>query len=120
MINRDYESKEHALAVAKEAVWLAWQACGGPSGMGFLRNNPGADKEAVWKNAYGNEDYKTRHGAPEDVYADYVFGRMMKLYFRIAGNSLNIPTDECRRDYQSWCGKYPTYSALFDAAEVTK
>jgi hypothetical protein len=118
-MERNYSSNEEALAVAKEVMWLAWVAAGGPSGAGFLRDKPGADKEAVWKNAYNNEDYSgRRHGPAEQVSADYVFGRMLKLTFRVKGNTITHRDEEPRWDYQSWCGKYKTYAALFDAAET--
>lgn len=111
-----FKSHEEALAVAKEALWLAWNAVGGAGGMGIFQNKPGATKEEVWTQAYDQLDYSTRHGDAGDVHADYVFGRMMKLNFRIDANKLEISENECRRDYQAWCGKYPTYAALFDAA----
>lgn len=31
--------------VAKRIFWLAWQACGGPFGMGILQNHPGANED---------------------------------------------------------------------------
>jgi hypothetical protein len=118
MSERKYDSDAEALAVAKEALWLAWQAAGGPSGMGFLQDNPAADKEAVWDRAYNKGDYFGRHGMDDcAVNADYVFGRMLKLRFEIHGAVLEIPDDIPRRDYQGWCGKYKTYQALFEAAE---
>lgn len=123
MEKRTYSSPEEALAVAKEAMWLAWNAAGGPFGMGVLQNNPGADKEAVWDQAYNMGDYTGKHdGRPESVNADYVFGRMLKLRFKIVGASLEFPDYEPRWDYQGWSGKqYQTFAALFDAAEsVTK
>ena len=120
-MERKYESNEKALAVAKEAIWLAWQACGGPSGYGLMRDKPSADRDAVWKQAYERGDYSGRHPGerPEDVSADYVFGRMMKLYFKVKGDTISHNDSTPRRDYQAWCGRYPTYAALFDAAEQT-
>lgn len=117
MEKREYKSAEQALAVAKEAMWLAWQAAGGAQGMGVFRNNPGAGKDDVWKNAYNQEDYSMRHGDASSVNADYVFGRMLKLYFRMNGATLEFRDDKPRGDYQSWCYVYKTYAELFDAAE---
>src|SRR3990167_7595155 len=121
MAIREYESAERADEVLKEAVWLAWQAAGGPSGMGFMRDNTDATKESVWDNAYNRGDYYGRgsvHG--NDLHADYVFGRMLKLRVRRPDAlSLEVHDYEPRRDYQSWCCVYPTFSALFDAAEKT-
>jgi hypothetical protein len=44
MSERKYKDHDEALAVAKEAIWLAWNAVGSPGGMGWLQNNPEADK----------------------------------------------------------------------------
>ena len=119
-MERKYESVEEALAVAKEAVWLAWKACGGIRGYGLLKNKPDADKEAVWDNAYEMGDYSGRAGRAEgSVNADYVFGRMMKLRFNIKGDTIEFPSHEPRGDYQSWCYVYKSYVALFDAAMAT-
>lgn len=111
-----FASNEIAFAVAKEAVWLAWNACGGPMGFGFFRDAPGSDKEAVWNQAYNNLDYAVRHGGPEEVNCDYVFGRMMKLRFTVEDGVLTFGDYEPRGDYQSWCHRYKTFRALFDAA----
>lgn len=119
-MERTYSSNEVALAIAKEAMWLAWNAAGGPSGMGFMQNKPDADKEQVWDRAYNRGDYIGGHrDLPERVDADYVFGRMLKLRFSIKGNALDFPDHEPRGDYQGWCYKFKTYAALFDAAEAS-
>ena len=110
---------DKAIEIAKEALWLDWQSCGSPWGMGVLQDNPEANKEAVWGNAYNKGDYPGgRLGLREEskVDADYVFGRMMKLCFKVTEDSINIPEDECQIDYQSWCKDYKTYKALFTAA----
>lgn len=118
MAHFKYGSKEEALAVAKEAIWLAWVAAGGPSGNGFLRDNPSANKDQVWDCAYNMRDYAGRGSMPEGrVNADYVFGRCMKLRFEIKGDTLEAPDYEPRRDYESWCYKYKTFLDLFRAAE---
>ena len=118
-MERKYDSNEAALNVAKEAVWLAWNACGGPAGMGFMQDRgPNQDRDTVWKHAYDQRDYTMRHGPAEQVSCDYVMGRMMKLTFTIKDGTIKHNDYEPRRDYQSWCGKYPTFAALFDAAEA--
>jgi hypothetical protein len=107
-MERKYANAEQALNVAKEAMFLAWQACGGPK----------QDRETVWDHAYNERDYSGgRREGSKHVNADYVMGRMMKLRFKIDGDSIDIPDHEPRRDYQAWCGQYQTYAALFDAAE---
>lgn len=105
--------------VAKEMVWLAWQACGGPLGLGVLQNRPDATKDDVWKNATRAGDYsgsRFKRGSAGEVCADYVFGRMMKLYFRYGDNWVEIRDAEPRPDYQAWCSKYASYEELVGAA----
>lgn len=118
-MKRKYESEQRASAVLKEALYLAWIAAGGTRGMGTLQDNPNADKECVWDQAYNKKDYFGRHPSDgKDLNADYVFGRMVKLSVsRPSDTELDIPDHEPRSDYQSWCRKYPSYAALFDAAE---
>ncbi len=107
--------------VVKRAMFLAWQACGGPLGMGVLRDNPSADEDRVWQAAYNREDYpggnKFGDNKPGQVYADYVFGRMMK--FGLQWNETSVSFNDygpLRPDYQAWCRKYPTVTALLQAA----
>lgn len=118
-MERNYSNNEEALNVAKRALYLAWKAAGGTAGYGFLQDRGEQSEDNVWKQAYDMGDYSGRRaGTPsERIDADYVFGRMLKLYFTVKGNTINHGDQEPRRDYQAWCGKYPTYAALFDTAE---
>jgi hypothetical protein len=113
--------------VVKEAFWLAWNACGSPLGMGMFQDNPRATKEDIWNNLNQGKlggDYPNmekvnvlRPNSKGDLYADYVFGRMMKLGFEWDGDGVTIDENRTlRRDYQGWCGKYPTYLSLIEAA----
>jgi hypothetical protein len=104
--------------IAKEMFWLAWQACGGPEGMGFLQNRPNATKEEVWSMVTGQAmgDYPVPIGKGSRPYADYVFGRMMKFGVEIHEDHLLIQDSKPRNDYQSWCRVYPTHDALLKAA----
>lgn len=102
--------------VAKRMMWLAWQAVGGPFGMGVLRDNPGAGEDQVWANVVTSGDYACSQNKPGDVHADYVFGRMMKLSVKWGDDFVEVPTYAPTRDYQAWCHKYPTYEALAQAA----
>jgi hypothetical protein len=120
-MERKYSNPEEALNVAKEAVYLAWIACGGTSGMGaFQDRGPIQEREKVWDHAYNERDYAGGHkGQSGSINCDYVMGRMMKLRFVVDGDALkNISDSTPRGDYQSWCFKYKTYAALFDAAEA--
>lgn len=108
----------------KEALWLAWQACGGPVGLGFLQDHPQATKEEVLAAVVTARDYGgSPHLQPQPssdggvyVNADYVFGRMMKLRVTIMVDSIKIDAGEPTPAYQAWTTTYPTYEALFTAA----
>lgn len=119
-MERKYGSKEEALEVAKEAVYLAWKACGDPAGYGvFQDRGPDQDREKVWEHAYNERDYYGRNPADEKrINCDYVMGRMMKLRFKLDGEKITHHDYELRRDYQAWCAKYPTFASLFEAAEL--
>jgi len=117
-MERKYSSTDEAVAVAKEALWLAWNAAGGPSGYGFFRDKPSATKEDVWQNAITSGDYSGVRASAERIDADYVFGRMLKLRFRVNGSALDVPDYQPRGDYQGWCHQYSSFAALFDAAEA--
>ncbi len=118
-MERKYQSNEQALSVAKEALWLAWNACGGPAGMGFMQDKPGADKDAVWKQTVTRGDYSGVGTEDKSrIDADYVFGRMMKLRFSVKDNAVNVPENTPHPAYQGWCNRYKTYADLFNAAEM--
>lgn len=117
-VTNDFPMEE----IVKEMFWLAWQACGGPLGMGFLQNNPGATRDSVWDNVAKRGDYP--EGSPKmlvaepagAVHGDYVFGRMVKLYLSFSDGEIDLLGGDPRIDYQAWCGKYETNQALVDAA----
>jgi len=107
-------------AFAKRAMFLAWQACGGPLGMGVFQDHPGADEDAVWANIMRAGDCPggtnlegfRRSG---EAYADYVFGRMMKFSLSFKDDGLETRDGDWRPDYQAFCHKYPDPTALFNA-----
>jgi hypothetical protein len=112
---------ERPQEVVKEAFWLAWQACGGPLGMGWLQNKSDVTKYQVWSNVrtagdYGKGGSVMKPDKPGEAYGDYVFGRMMKLRIKWGLDYVEVGDGEPRIDYQAWCGKYPTYQALVEAA----
>lgn len=100
-MERKYTNQAEALEVAKEAMWLAYQASG-VVGMGVFQARDSVTKEQLIGD-YGLD-------------ADYAYGRMMKTYLTVKDNTLSC-NDTPRSDYQSWARKYPTYAALIDAAE---
>lgn len=109
-----YEMKGRGPEIAKEMVWLAWKACGGPIGMGVLQDQPNATKEDVWKSMACRGDYNCVSDLPKagKVDADYVFGRMMKLRFSFNADSVTCANSKPNPEYQGWCRTYPTYEDL--------
>jgi hypothetical protein len=109
--------------VVKEAFWLAWKACGGPLGMGFLQDKPNATKERVWEGVYNRNDYpggnNLNTNKPGKVYGDYVFGRMMKLWLEWDDKEVTVPDGVPNIEYQAWCGVYPDYQSLIAAAVLS-
>lgn len=110
MIKKAVSSPLTGEMVAKRMMYLAWQACGGTQGMGFMRNHPEATEDEVWQNVRTRGDYVRIPGQdkPGEVYADYVFGRMMKMGLTYAADSVSWHDSTPRRDYQAWCGVYRT------------
>jgi hypothetical protein len=103
----------NSTSVAEEMFWLAWNACGGPLGMGVFQNKPGATKAEVLDNIYRRGDYLNAEGT---AYADYVFGRMMKLGIKVTPDFIEVNDSKPTWDYQAWCTMYPDYESLFNAA----
>jgi len=104
-------------ALAKRAFWLAWQACLKPTGMGVLQDTPLASEEDVWSRVTGGGDNGLPRGSRfHELYADYIFGRMMKCDLAITEDGVEIPTTKPRHDYQGWCWAYETYENLIQAA----
>lgn len=102
---------ENAKELAKRAFFLAWEACGGPLGLGILQDNPSATEDQVWDII--TRDYDSGDGR---MSADYVFGRMMKLTLTVSDNTISFYDSEPAPDYQAWCVKYPTIETLLTAA----
>lgn len=103
--------------VVKKAFFLAWEACGGPLGMGIFQDRANVTMEDVWKNVQTNGDYP---GGPirrdGSAYGDYVFGRMMKLNIRYGEDFVEVDDYKPKPDYQAWSRKYKTYQELIEAA----
>ena len=102
--------------------YLAWVACENTTGNGFLQNSPNSSKEGVYNAVINSTDYFVSNNTPTNIYADYVFGRMMKFGVKLK----SIPkTDQTKLDiygtgptinYQRWTKKYKSYEALVKAA----
>lgn len=105
--------------VVKQFFWIAYCACGGTSGMGFLQDRSGVNADAVMRNVLSSGDYPGGgfgRNDPNRPYGDYVFGRMMKTGLTINGDTIEVRDDKPRRDYQGWCRVYDSYEALLQAA----
>lgn len=102
--------------VVKRAFWLAYESSK-VTGMGRLRATQDATEESVWANIQDHGDYP-EHAYPRlgTAYADYVFGRMMKLSFDWGKDYVEFSDAPIREDYQSWCWKYPTNEVLVTQA----
>jgi len=109
---------KNPVAVAKRMFYLAWKACGGTTGLGFLQDRPEATENEIWSVVTGQitSDYPTPAGEILKPYGDYVFGRMMKFGVEINDNYIIVSDSQPRMDYQSWCVRYSSYQALAEAA----
>jgi len=104
---------------AKRAFWLAWQACGGPMGMGFFQDRPNATEDEVYMNVVGAGDYPANLQGRKELYADYVFGRMMKWGLKLGEDSIVIVERPFKWDYQAFSRKYADNKALLDAVALS-
>lgn len=123
------------LTVVKRMVFLAFNACGGPVGMGIFQDlrlqgqKIASDgkrvvdtdrEEDIWRCAFNMEDYPSgrRSDKPTEVDCDYVFGRMMKWGCQWDSNehSIMFHNSPFQPDYQSFCTTYKDDTALLLAA----
>ena len=109
-------SPESAHTLAKRILFLAYEASQ-VFGMGAFQARNAITEEQVWVNTVTKGDYGGDKINTKDIYADYVFGRMMKLSFHVKDNTISYDgNDKAKLDYQSWGVKYKTYTKLFEAA----
>ncbi len=115
-------NEEHAKALCKRMVFLAFNACGGAMGMGVFQEmrlgGKAASEEEVWKCAYNKEDYPGgRHSRDaNEVDCDYVYGRMMKWGCSWKENVVTVRDFPFKRDYQGFSRVYRDNSSLIHAA----
>lgn len=94
-------TKEEAVRLVKEATWLAYSAAI-PMGAGWLHERDNVTAEEA-----------TAHITADHLTSDYIIGRMVKLWhFSYKDGFLKWREEPLRADYQSWCLKYPTVTAL--------
>lgn len=108
--------------VVKRAIYIAYRACGMPSGMGIFQHarleGKLATEEQVWQCAYNAEDYpggrKLRN--PNEVYADYVFGKMVKWGCSWDNTVIFLSDRSLDPAYQGFASRYPTEMDLISVA----
>lgn len=107
--------------LVKRAMFLAWEACGGPIGMGQLQDKPFAKEDEVWNNVKTAGDYpgNFRGSRDGDVYGDYVFGRMMKTGMKYNDAYVTISKEKASGNYQAWARKFEDQPALIKAAAAS-
>ena len=101
-----FKDNAEALSVAKQALFMAYNASN-VVGLGVLQEVSGATIDQVWDVA---------SHSPTKLYADYLFGRMMKLGVDILDNKIEVRDGANSQDYQSYARVYPTDKDLFEAA----
>lgn len=105
--------------VLQEYFYSAWQKSS-VMGFGILQDRPNATKEQVLANVLNSDDYAFSFNSENRVYADYVFGRMMKMGVTIkrqgegafAVCELETSDNPAKVDYQSWAVEFPNESAV--------
>lgn len=103
--------------VVKRAFYLAYKACGGTTGLGFLQAKPDVTEEDVWNHLHPAPETWGENAGLTHAYGDYVYGRMMKLGFWWSDTEVRAEDGIPRPDYQGWSRTYPTYLDLLKAAE---
>jgi hypothetical protein len=104
-MDRAYSCRTDASKVAVRAIWLAFRYS--IHGELNLRAFDATEK-----------DMESFVCGMLPIHADYIYGRMVKLYIRRPDSrTLDLPDHEPHISYQSWAGTYPTYNALMDEAE---
>ncbi len=108
---------EKQIATAKRIFWLAYQASSVVD-LGRFQAQDDVTENDVWDNVTNSSDYPGKISPTDSIYADYVFGRMMKLSLKLKDGKVEIGSSEFRSDYQSFCRKYPDPKSLHKAATV--
>lgn len=113
------ENQDQVMPLVKRMFWLAWNACGGPTGMGVFQDRGKVGEDQVFENVSSSGDYACKlDSRPNQCYGDYVFGRMMKLSvdFSEKEKTVSVTDREPRSDYQAWCRRYSSYQILLETA----
>jgi hypothetical protein len=103
--------------IAKRYFFLAYEASN-VGGFGLLQARNEIKEEEVWNNVTRSGDYPGNFNRSNCVspYADYVFGRMMKVGCTVLENGIVVYEGKGQLDYQSWASRYPTFKDLAIAA----
>lgn len=112
-----FSTSQDATKVAHRALFLAYNASV-VFGMGAFRAVENTTEEQVVNNILNRGDYPTIRTYSESthIYADYVFGRMMKLHMDVVDNTIETQPIKLNQGFQSWSKKYKSYEKLIKAA----
>ncbi|RJR27728.1 hypothetical protein C4561_01350 [candidate division WWE3 bacterium] len=106
---------EYQIKLAKRIFWMAYQTST-VVGMGRFQARNGVTEDDVWSNVVASGDYSISHNSSDCLYADYVFGRMMKLRVKHTSMGLAILPEKFHQDYQSFSKTYSDPQTLMKLA----
>jgi len=103
----------------KRMFFVAWNNSS-VRGLGMLQDRGEMTEEQVWENVSNMGDYPGDHSGPDNLNADYVFGRMMKLSVRdIKKKTFSMRDENFDSSYQSFARRFKNARELFDATLIS-
>jgi hypothetical protein len=115
-----FNTNVEAVNVASRALFIAYNASL-VFGMGAFKAQENKTENEVFNNVITKGDYPGKLQSIPDMsnchlYADYVYGRMMKLKMTIVNNTIQFYDDKPKIGFQSWATTYKSYNKLFKLA----
>lgn len=110
---------EDARTFVNEFFYEAWKAST-VVGLGILQDRgPDLTPEDIIRNVFNHSDYSPAlelQSYAGSIYADYVFGRMMKVGLNVNLDDCKVLVNDidCSPDYQSWSRVYETVDQLIN------
>jgi len=111
--------KTKVIDLVRRMFYLAYNACGTTSVLGFLQAQSNASEDDVWNNVMTRGDYPggsafSNIKKDNEAHGDYVFGRMMKLNVRFDKDAGTIEISDRKPDidYNRWAMKYNSHIDL--------
>jgi hypothetical protein len=117
--------KSKTVELVRRMFFLAYNACGTASGLGFLQAASNASEDDVWNSVMNRGDYPGgsafMNQKDNEVRGDYVFGRMMKLNIRFDKDNGTIEISDRKTDinYNRWATKYDSHLELAQDAALS-